>query len=74
MKPTPIRERVAAAVREYRAEANLSRARLGRLAGLSAQSIYNIEVCKHPCSIDHLEGLAKALRVPCSKLVEGVSP
>ncbi|MBP8533124.1 helix-turn-helix transcriptional regulator [Streptomyces sp. MK37H] len=62
------RRRVGNRVRELREARDLSRERLGELAGLDRKTIYRIELAQYGTSVDHLALIARALGVEIGAL------
>lgn len=60
-------------VQELREAAGMSKAKLGRLAGISERTVRNIETGVYQPSFATAQALARALDVPLQSLVEDSS-
>lgn len=70
--PTPLQLRFGKALKRIRLQRHLSQEALGDLANLSTNSIGSIERAQSDITLTSMERLAKALRVPISRLFRGI--
>jgi len=67
----PLRAVLAGNLRKYRLAQDITQERLAELAGLHRTYVGSVERGERNISVDNIEALAKALKVPPSSLLEG---